>query len=62
MFDESLTVVEVLMKLELCALVLCCIIIYLCSDVTCVAGRVHLVGSDDIISRGRVQYYYQGSW
>ena len=31
------------------------------SDVTCVDGTVHLVGGDDV-SRGRVEYCYDGSW
>ena len=30
-------------------------------DVTCESGRVHLVGGD-AISRGRVEYCYDGSW
>ena len=31
------------------------------ADVTCESGRVHLVGGD-AISRGRVEYCYDGSW
>ena len=31
------------------------------ADMTCQSGRVHLVGGD-AISRGRVEYCYDGSW
>ena len=31
------------------------------SDKTCVDGTLHLVGSDDV-SRGRVEYCYNGTW
>ena len=31
------------------------------TDVTCESGTVHLVGGD-AISRGRVEYCYDGSW
>ena len=31
------------------------------ADVTCEDGTVHLVGGD-VISRGRVEYCYDGSW
>ena len=31
------------------------------ADATCESGRVHLVGGD-AISRGRVEYCYDGSW
>ena len=31
------------------------------ADVTCESGRVHLVGGD-AVSRGRVEYCYDGSW
>ena len=30
-------------------------------DTTCEDGTVHLVGGDDV-SRGRVEYCYQGAW
>ena len=31
------------------------------TDIPCEDGRVHLVGGDDV-SRGRVEYCYEGSW
>ena len=31
------------------------------TDATCESGRVHLVGGD-AVSRGRVEYCYDGSW
>ena len=31
------------------------------TDLTCENGTVHLVGGDDV-SRGRVQYCYEGTW
>ena len=31
------------------------------SDMTCTEGVVHLVGGDDV-SRGRVEYCYNGTW
>lgn len=34
---------------------------YLNLDKTCVEGQLYLVGGDDI-SRGRVQYCYEGVW
>ena len=30
-------------------------------DTSCVSGTVHLVGGDDI-SRGRVEYCFEGTW
>ena len=34
---------------------------FLAIDTTCEDGAVHLVGGDDV-SRGRVEYCYQGTW
>ncbi|CAI8040794.1 Scavenger receptor cysteine-rich domain-containing group B protein, partial [Geodia barretti] len=33
----------------------------ICTNTTCEDGTVHLVGGDDV-SRGRVEYCYQGAW
>ena len=35
--------------------------VHISTDVTCESGIVHLVGGD-AISRGRVEYCYDGSW